>query len=89
MDLTTTLERDINLVGRGIIRCRYAAVTLRITDGRAEAYEWEATVAFAPFRVLRCLLGFAGFLQFFDHSHRTPDLEVIILHNRNCPGRRI
>jgi hypothetical protein len=89
VNLTTALEREIHLVGRGTIRCRYAHLTLRITDGVAETYEWDSLIAFAPFRLHRCLLGFAGFLQFFDHSHRTADLEVTLLPNRNLAGQRI
>jgi len=64
VDLSQALEREINLIGRGRIHCRYASVQLRITDGVAETYEWETIVGFAPFPVLRNLLGFAGFLQF-------------------------
>jgi hypothetical protein len=89
VDLTTAPQRALHLVGRGTIHCCYAAVTLRITDGVAETYEWNAVIAFAPFRVIRSLLGFAGFLQFFDHWHRTADLELTLVPNRNFPGRRI
>jgi hypothetical protein len=30
VDLSQALEREINLIGRGRVRCRYAAVQLRI-----------------------------------------------------------
>ncbi|HVC93198.1 MAG TPA: hypothetical protein VND64_05875, partial [Pirellulales bacterium] len=59
-DLSRAVERAVNLVGRGRIRCRYVSVRLRISDGIAETYEWDTIVGFAPFPVLRCLLGFAG-----------------------------
>ncbi len=89
VDLNRAIERDINLVGRGRVRCRYAGVQLRITDGSAETYEWDAVVGFAPFSVLRCLLGFAGFLQFFDAAFRGADEKVELLLNARFPGRRI
>src|SRR5688572_17530551 len=47
VDLTRAPEREINLVGRGRIRCRYATLKLRITDGVSETYEWDAIVGFA------------------------------------------
>jgi len=63
VDLTAAPEREINLVGRGLIRCRYGQVEFRITDGIHETYQWSAIVAFSPFRLRRSLLGYAGFLQ--------------------------
>jgi hypothetical protein len=84
-----TLEREVNLIGRGRIRCRYAAVQLRISDGIAETYEWDAVAGFALFPVLRGLLGFAGSLQFFDAAFRGADQEVTLLPNALFPGRRI
>src|SRR5260370_11930864 len=89
VDLSRAVEREVNLVGRGRIRCRYAPVQLRITDGIAETYEGDTMVGFAPFPVLRCLLGFAGFLQFFDAGFRGADQEITLLPNALFPGRRI
>ncbi len=89
VDLTQALEREVHLVGRGRIRCRYAAVQLHISDGVAETYEWDTVVGFAPFPVLRGLLGFAGFLQFFDADFRGADQEVTLLPNTLFVGRRI
>ena len=89
VDLSQALEREINLIGRGRIRCRYASVQLRITDGVAETYEWDTIVGFAPFPVLRNLLGFAGFLQFFDVQFRGAAQEAILLPNALFPGQRI
>ena len=62
---------------------------LRITDGRTETYEWDAIVAFAPFPVLRSLLGYAGFLRYFNSDFRTDDEEVELRPNRYFAGRRI
>ena len=89
VDLSNALEREVNLVGRGRIPCRYALVQLRITDGIAETYEWDTIVGFAPFPVLRGLLGFAGFLQFFDAAFCGANQEVILLPNALFSGRRI
>src|SRR5438132_112116 len=77
------------LVGRGQIRCRYAAVKLRISDGVSETYEWDAIVGFAPFPLLRNLLGFGGFLQFFDVSFRGAAEEAVLFPNALFSGRII
>jgi hypothetical protein len=89
VDLNRAFVREVNLVGRGRIRCRYAPVRLRITNGATETYEWDAVVAFAPFPVLRSLLGFAGFLRFFNAHFRPDDEEVTLLPNRLFSGQRI
>lgn len=89
VDLSKAPQREINLVGRGRIRCRYAMVQLRITDGKLETYEWDTMVGFAPFPILRSLLRFAGFLQYFDADFRGADEEVSLLTNRRFAGRRI
>ena len=81
VDLSRAFEREVNLVGRGRIRCHYAPVELKITDGISETYQWAAIVGFAPFPLLRSLLGFGGFLQFFDVTFRGADEEVILLPN--------
>jgi hypothetical protein len=89
VDLNQAIEREIHLVGRGRIQCRYALVQLRITDGTSETYEWNAMVGFAPFPLLRSLLGFAGFLQFFNADFRGADQEVSLLPNAAFNGRQI
>ena len=89
VDLTQAAEREVHLVGRGAIRCRYALVKLRITDGVSETYEWDAVVGFAPFPLLRNLLGFAGFLQFFDANFRGAAEELILIPNAAFSGRII
>ncbi|HUY36716.1 MAG TPA: hypothetical protein VMV69_28535 [Pirellulales bacterium] len=88
-DLSRAVEREVNLVGRGRIRSRYVSVRLRISDGVAETYEWDTVVGFAPFPVLRCLLGFAGFLQFFDTCFQGANEKATLLPNHVFPGRRI
>lgn len=89
VDLTTAPERGVHLFGRGVIRCRYALVKLRITDGVSETYEWDAMVGFAPFPIRHNLLGFAGFLQFFDANFRGDAEEVILFPNSAFAGRII
>ena len=64
---------------------RYARVGLRITDG-IEWREWQAWVGFTPVKLHYSLLGFAGFLQFFDTNLRGA-LEVAELTINNLyPG---
>lgn len=89
VNLSQAPEREIQLIGRGRIRCRYATVQLRISDGVAETYEWDTVVGFAPFPLLRGLLGFAGFLHFFDADFRGADQEVELVPNALFAGHRI
>ena len=87
IDLTHAEGRDLGIVGRPQpVRCRYASVRLRITDGGQETYEWPAVVGFvgAPLRYPG-MLGFAGFFQFFDAHFLGRDLEVILTANSAFP----
>ena len=90
VDLNHAEERPVGLVGRPTaVRCRYAPVQLRISDGNLETYEWTAVVGFVATRLRYNLLGHAGFLQFFHADFRNEDREVILSPNRLFPGRRI
>ena len=89
VDLTRSPQVTITLAGRGAISCRYADVTLLITDGVSETYEWPAVVGFVPLALRHPLLGYAGFLQFFDSNFRGADRGVPLAPNRDFPGRRI
>jgi len=90
LDLSRAERRNLGLVGRGSIACDYAPVELRITDGISETYQWTAVVGFVASALLaRPLLGYAGFLQFFDAEFRGADHEVILAPNRSYPGIRI
>ena len=89
VDLASAPQLNINLAGRGPIRCRYAQALLRITDGAHETYEWTATIGFVPVSLKHPLLGHAGFLQFFNADFRGADREVILTTNPTFPGRRI
>jgi hypothetical protein len=82
-------EREVYLVGRGIVRCRHAVVRLRITDGRRETYEWSTVIAVSPFPLPRSLWGYAGFLQFFNADFRGADWEVHLLPNKSFPGQQV
>src|SRR5262245_11938301 len=48
LDLAQLPQHTVNLAGRGVLTCRYATVTLRLTDGVSETYEWDAVVGFVP-----------------------------------------
>jgi hypothetical protein len=90
LDLRDAEERELGIVGRPQpVRCRYAAVNLRITDGLRETYEWKAVVGFVATRLRYSLLGYAGFLQYFDAEFRGADREAILIPNRSFPGVRM
>lgn len=90
VDLTQAEQRVVGLAGRPQpVRCRYAPVVLRITDGVQETYEWTAVVGFVPGPLHYNLLGHAGFLDFFDATFRGDDHEAILTPKPSFPGRRI
>jgi hypothetical protein len=90
VDLRHAEERQLALAGRPQpIRCRYAHVRLRITDGLRETYEWTAVVGFAATPLSYNLLGHAGFLQYFDAEFRGADREVILTPNHSFPSDRV
>jgi hypothetical protein len=87
LDLSQAEEQEINLAGRGRpFRARVQRVELRLTDGK-EVCQWLALVCFAPVALRRALLGYAGFLQFFDSDFRGADREVFLTPNRAFPGQ--
>lgn len=88
VDLTQAETRAIQLVGRPqVIHCRYAPVEFSITDGR-DTFTWTAFAGFVSTRLRYPLLGYAGFLQFFDAEFRGADREVELTANRDFPGTR-
>jgi hypothetical protein len=90
VDLSQAEDRLLGGVGHiQPVRCRYATVQLRITDGQQETYEWSAVVGFVPLRLRHALLGYAGFLQHFDAEFRGSDRVVILRPNSSFPGIRI
>jgi hypothetical protein len=62
-------------------------VTIRLTDGQ-ELREWKALVGWAPAMnpKTRGLLGFAGFLQYFDVLFRGSQEVVELTINDKYPG---
>jgi hypothetical protein len=64
---------------------RYAVTTIRVTDGR-ELREWQGWVGFTAARLRFPLLGFAGFLQFFDAHFFGGREEVELTVNALYPG---
>jgi hypothetical protein len=90
IDLTGADEHQVQLVGRSLpVRCRYADVRFRITDGLRETYEWNAVVAFASTRLRYSLLGQSGFLEFIDADFRGADREVVLIPSRSFPGTQV
>jgi hypothetical protein len=90
LDLEHAEQRDVGLVGRRSVRCSYVPAGLRISDGLRETYQWTAIIGFVASPLLaRPLLGYAGFLQYFDAEFRGADCEAILTPNRSFPGVRI
>jgi hypothetical protein len=85
LDLTNAPQGSGSVVGGQKIVLRYAEVTLRITDGQEER-EWPARVGFTPVRLSYPLLGFAGFLQFFDALFRGGYEDFELTVNSLYPG---
>ncbi len=86
VDLTQAETRAIQLVGRPqVIHCRYASVEFSFTDGR-DAFQWTALAGFVSSRLRYPLLGYAGFLQFFNANFRGADREVTLTANRHFSG---
>src|SRR5262245_28474016 len=73
--------------GVGLVNAslRYAEVALRITNGH-EQREWKAWVGFTPAKLQYPMLGFAGFLQFFDAHFRGALEKVELTANALYPG---
>ena len=87
IDLRDADEREVGLVGRSKpVRCRYADVKLQVTDGVHETYQWDATVGFVSTTLRYSLLGYAGFLQYFDAEFRGGNREVVLTPNASFPG---
>jgi hypothetical protein len=89
LDLSQAPQYTVGLAGRGPMVCRFAQVTLWLTDGVSQAFEWETIVAFVPVMPFMPLLGQAGTLEYFDVTLRGADREMEILPNRNFAGRQI
>lgn len=73
--------------GIGLVNAllKYAQVTLRVAQA-TEQREWQAWIAFTAAPLAYPLLGFAGFLQFFDVLFRGALEEVELAVNALYPG---
>jgi hypothetical protein len=85
IDLTNVPVGEASGVGAAPVVVRYAAVELRLTDGR-EFRTWPAWVGFTAAHLKQPLLGFAGFLQFFGAHFRGDREEVELEVNALYPG---
>jgi hypothetical protein len=89
LDLSGVAESPIGLAGRTPLRRRYAPAEIQISDGVRETYRWAAVIGFVGAAALpRPLLGYAGFLQFFDAEFRGADLEAVLIPNSSFPSVR-
>jgi hypothetical protein len=89
VDLTQAPELQITLAGRPqAVRCRYAPVQLRLTDGN-ETFEWTAAIGFVSGHLHYCLWGQAGFLQFFQADFDGEGHVVTLTPKHSFPGTSI
>lgn len=72
--------------GSAVLSVRYSRVTLRIA-AQSERREWTAWVGFTASPMPYPVLGFAGFLQFFDAHFRGGLEEVELAANALYPGK--
>ena len=72
-------------VGGAAYRLCYAQVTMRVSDG-VEFRSWPAWVGFTNAPLNQPILGYAGFLQFFDATFRGHAEEVELAVNPSYPG---
>lgn len=85
IDLSNAPTSSASGVGLQALTLRFTEVTLRIAD-RHEQREWSAWVGFTAARLRQPLLGFAGFLQWFDVLIRGEKEEVELTVNGAYPG---
>ena len=85
LDLTNAPSGLSTGVSTGVVPVRYAAVMLRLAKA-TERREWQAWVGFTAAPLRRPLLGFAGFLQYFEASFRGDREEVELTINALYPG---
>ena len=87
MDLSNAPTATAQGATGQIVTVRYAEVFLQLANDDGDILEWRATVAFAPKRGTHPLLGFAGFLQFFDTTFLGELEEVTLIPNSLLPSQ--
>lgn len=85
IDLTRAAQGEARPVGGMLVPYRYAAVTLRLTNG-LETCEWQAIVGFVSLPLRWALLGHAGFLDYFDTELHGADRAAVLIPNATFPG---
>jgi hypothetical protein len=85
LDLTNAPTESFKGQGGGRLTARFAYINLRISDG-IEFREWPAWVGFVSTNLSRPVLGFGGFLQFFDATFRGADEAVELRVNHLYSG---
>jgi hypothetical protein len=87
IDLTNAPTGTVQGATGQTMTVRYAEVFLQIANDEDAGLEWRATVAFAPKRGTHPILGFAGFLQFFDTTFHGELEEVTLIPSGNLPRK--
>ncbi len=89
IDLTNAPSKTARGTTGATMTFRYADVWLQLRDSAGNSIEWAATVAFTQNRASYPLLGYAGFLQFFNATFLGEDEQVELEENNSIgPIRR-
>lgn len=89
IDLTNAPE-ELALTDTGLaIPCRLAPLRIRIADATGETCEWQATVGFTNFPLLRPLFGHRGCLEFFTATLLGEVRQVVLNPNKTFSGLHI
>jgi hypothetical protein len=85
IDLSNAPVESFKGMGGGRMVGRFAQVNVRMSDG-IKFHEWPAWIGFVAKGLLRPVLGFGGFLNFFTATFRG-DAEIVeLVTNRLYPG---
>ena len=83
LDLTSAPTKTARGTTGSAMSLRYAGVCLQLSDSDGNTIEWSATVVFTQNRTSYPLLGYAGFLQFFNARFFGEDEQVELEENNS------
>jgi hypothetical protein len=83
IDLANALTKTARGTTEATMMFRYADVWLQLNGSDGTVIEWAATVAFARNRASYPLLGYAGFLQFFNATFFGESEQVELVENNS------
>jgi hypothetical protein len=86
IDLGSAPSGQAQVVGGSVIQVSFVPVTLLLSDGY-ETCEWDAIVGFSATPLRWALLGYSGFLEFFDVQLLGARRETLIMPNTAFAGQ--